>query len=230
MADLALKRKMLRALLERPGQRMSSWPFQDETVPNEDQYEAIEELIADAPRDVQAFDGSPHVDRQSDGTVIGYKPNNIRLTRSGIEWAREHLSKELGGSWQERSSDYLEALRAMDSGDRRRSAVPRAFDNGMAAVSRFLQMPGVRHVLSVFSFFGWRHRGPYPVDVEELLDRLRVACGQDHRGHQASAGGDFAVTVRWKRRGRYRSGEVRSVRSGRCSATLERRGFLAVRT
>ena len=151
MSEATLKRRMLRALLERPGQRMSSWPFQNEDVPNQDQCEAIFDLIADAPRDVQAFDGNPLVDEQAEGAAR-YTPNNVRLTRSGIEWAREHLSQELGGSWQERSSDYLEALRAMDSDDRRRSVVPRAFDNGMAAVSRLLQMPAVRHGLSVFSF------------------------------------------------------------------------------
>lgn len=40
----------------------------------------------------------------------------------------------------------------MDSDDHRRSAAPHAFDNGMAAVSHVLQLPGVRHVLSPFSF------------------------------------------------------------------------------
>lgn len=151
ISEAALKRRMLRALLERPGQRMSSWPFQDEEVPDAFQYKAIRDLIADAPRDVQAFDGSPKAETDSEEND-SYKPNDVRLTRSGIEWAREHLSQELAGSWQERSSDYLEALRSMDSDDRRRSVVPGAFDNGMAAVSRLVQMPAVRHLLSVFSF------------------------------------------------------------------------------
>ena len=131
---------------------MSSWPFQDEEVPDKDQFEALVELIADAPQDVQAFDGSPYADQQSNGSITIYTPNNVRLTRSGVEWAREQLSQELGGNWQERSGDYLEALRAMDSDDRRQPAAPRAFDNGMAAVSQVLQLPAIRHVLSVFSF------------------------------------------------------------------------------
>ena len=152
MIDPILKRRMLRALLKHPGQRMSSWPFQDEDVPNKDQHEALVDLIADAPNDVQAFEGSPHAERQSDGSITNYTPNNVRLTRSGITWAREQLSQGLGGNWQERSGDYHEALRAMDSDDRRQSAAPRAFENGMAAVSQVLQLPAVRHVLSVFSF------------------------------------------------------------------------------
>lgn len=131
---------------------MSSWPFQDEDVPNQDQYEALVELTADAPNDVQAFDGSPYAEQQPDGTITSYTPNNVRLTRSGVGWAREQLSQELDGNWQERSGDFLEGLRGMDSDDRRRSAAPRAFDSGMATVSQVLQLPVVRHVVSVFSF------------------------------------------------------------------------------
>ena len=152
MATPELKLDMLRALLERPGHRMSSWPFQDGTVPNEDQYEALVELIEDAPNDVRAFEGSPWAEPQQDGTSRNHKPNNVRLTPSGIQWAREHLSQELGGSWHERSRNYLEALRAMDSDDRRQSVAPRAFDNGMAVVSWLLQSYPFRYVLSLFSF------------------------------------------------------------------------------
>ena len=146
-----LKREMLRKLLDAPGQRMSDWPFQSADIPGKYQYEALEDLIAEAPSDIQAFDGEPDATLRTDGATH-YSPNHIRLTMAGIAWARERLSRELDGDWKARRRDHLEGLRAMDSDDRRRPVVPLAFDRGMTTVSWILQMPILRYLLVLFSF------------------------------------------------------------------------------
>ena len=150
----ALKRKMVRALLEEPGRRMTSWPFQEADVPEEDQFKALEAIVQEAPKRSAMFEGAPHIGENSNAAASKYLPGGMRLTKDGVEWARRWLAKSPEGTWSERSADHLEGLRAVETDDERQAPDPEAFDRGMQAVSRLTQAEGIRHMLKAASWLG----------------------------------------------------------------------------